>query len=111
MTTTSQQIANCRDDTSSPTAATSCSVQFSMQCLAWRVCLVIGDESGNARSMHQMDKDKESRWQLTLRLSPGRYRYRYYADHGGAALYVRPDEAEDLPLLMEGLDAVLTVSP
>ena len=90
-----------------PTACSS--VRFSMRCDAGQIYLLIGGEDGQPRAFHQMERGKVGRWDLVLRLGPGTYRYRYYAENGVVTTYVRPDEADVTPVRMDGLDAVLTV--
>ena len=110
MTKLSVRQMDYRTDGQPPTVVAFPAVRFSMRWPAWHVWLVIGDETGSARQIHQMEEGQENRWSLTVRLRPGVYRYRYYAQHGTATMHVRPDEAEELPLQMDGLDALLTVS-
>jgi hypothetical protein len=86
-------------------------VRFGTRCAAGPAYLLIGDEDGRARAIHQMQEGKEGRWHLVLGLTAGTYRYRYYADHGAVTTDVRPDEAQVVPVRMGGSDAVLVVTP
>jgi hypothetical protein len=84
-------------------------VPFNMHCDANVVYLAIASEDGSARQIHQMEHAGGDRWSLTVRLMPGRYRYRYYSDHATVTTYVRANEVDDKPVKMDGFDAVLEV--
>ena len=85
-------------------------VRFNMRCAARNIYLLIGGEDGKSKALHQMEDEGHGQWQLDLTLNAGTYRYRYYADDDGITTYVKADEADDIPIQMDGFDAVLTVS-
>jgi hypothetical protein len=85
-------------------------VRFNMRCSARTIYLLISGEDGKPKALHQMEDEGQGQWQLYLTLNEGTYRYRYYARDGGLTTYVKADEADDMPMQMDGFDAVLTVS-
>jgi hypothetical protein len=71
--------------------------------------VVLRDEHGVTQMCSQMDHLGEDQWELTLRLPPEQYRYRYYAVHERVTTYVSPRDVETEPVQMCGLDGILTV--
>lgn len=84
-------------------------VGLAMTCAATHVYVLLGRDNHCASMLHQMEETSPGRWGLTLRLAPGTYRYRYFANKGDVMTYVPPDEAEDGPVRMSAADAVLQV--
>jgi hypothetical protein len=83
---------------------------FVATCDARQLYLQLSNHAGQGIGLFKMEPlGHQSRWGLTLRLKPGTYHYRYYADCGCVTTYVHPRQAGDTPLPMDGLDAVLTV--
>ena len=71
--------------------------------------VVVRGESGDFQMCAQMNRRVHDAWELTLRLRPGRYRYRYYAVHESVTTYVSPADVEGKHVRMRGLDALLNV--
>ena len=71
--------------------------------------VVVRGESGDFQMCAQMDRGAHDAWELTLRLRPGRYRYRYYAVHESVTTYISPADVGGKHVRMSGLDARLTV--
>ena len=71
--------------------------------------VVLRGESGDLQMCAQMDRRADDTWELTLRLRPGRYRYRYYAIHDSVTTYVSPADVDSKPVRMRGLDAMLVI--
>lgn len=72
--------------------------------------VVLRGEHGGTQICSQMDHLGEDQWELTLRLRPGLYRYRYYTVHERVTTYVSPQDVETEPVRMCGLDGLLTVT-
>ena len=71
--------------------------------------LLLGQADGTPMMLTHMDPAGRDEWVLSVRLTPGVYRYRYYANDGGITRYVPPEEPGDLPFQMVGLDALFVV--
>ena len=71
--------------------------------------VVVRGESDDLQVCAQMDRRADHTWELTLRLRPGRYRYRYYAIHDSVTTYVSPADVDSKPVRMRGLDAMLVI--
>lgn len=84
---------------------------FHATCPAAGMYLLVSDQARTARILAQMEPlgDRDGNWELTLKLAPGAYRYRYYAFDGRLTTYLSPRDVEDGRVHMVGLDAVLTV--
>jgi hypothetical protein len=85
--------------------------KFMLTCCAKRVYLRLATKDDAVIGLFEMELLECSRWALNLRLRPGTYHYRYYADCGRVTTYVYPGEVEDIPRPMCGLDAILDVLP
>jgi hypothetical protein len=87
-------------------------VRFSLRSGSQEAYLFIANEykGSQARIPMQRDKSDAKRWSLTLPLRPGTYRYRYYTVVNGLMTYYSPEDSDDAPVRMDGLDAVLRVS-
>lgn len=85
------------------------STQFRTTHAALGMFLVLRGKDSGTRMCSQMDHLGEDQWELTLRLPPGQYHYRYYAVHERVTTYVSPRDVETEPVRMSGLDGVRTV--
>jgi len=85
--------------------------RFRIKHAALSAFLVVRGAQGGTQICAQMDRidDDDDQWELTLRLPPGQYHYRYYAIHERVTTYVSPSDVEERPVRMHGLDAILTV--
>jgi hypothetical protein len=64
---------------------------------------------GPGHVLARMEAAGPHHWHVSLRFPPGTYRYRYYADLGGAFVYESPVDVEDGPVAMRRFDAEFVV--
>jgi hypothetical protein len=83
------------------------SAHFGLRCAAQQVYLGVAGQDGIATAIHQMTPGLDDDWNLDLKLRPGTYRYRYYADHGGNGQALALDEVQDVSIQMDHGDAFL----
>lgn len=87
-----------------------CLTGFSIHCDASNVYVRLARQDDSVIGLFELERAQGAgRWELVMRLKPGRYRYRYYAKIGSLTTYVYPGEVEDHPGMMDGLDAVVSV--
>ena len=79
---------------------------FRARCAARQLYILVRARPGMMYVLSQMEPAEQDQWRLWLRLPPGTYRYRYYADLGGPVSYVSPAEVEDVENTMRRFDAV-----
>jgi hypothetical protein len=81
--------------------------RFSFRHPAEQAYLLLADAAGNVKALERMALSGD-RWILTLLLSPGTYRYRYYVTKGGAIVHLSPADAQsDRQVIhLKGMDAV-----
>jgi len=83
-------------------------VTFRVTLRAAEVYLFVGGSDGDfVTPMRRVTETDQ--FERTLRLTPGRYRYRYYASDGDTTVYVSPADVEEVPPAMDGMNAVLEV--
>ena len=87
-------------------------VRFLMTCAAGtEVYLHLRRADGSILLCTEMEPQGGSRWGLTLPLPAGTYRYRYYVESGRVMNYLSPADVDVCPVQMDGLDAVIAVTP
>ena len=69
---------------------------------------MIYDELGRRIYWGQMDRGELLDWSISVSLSPGRYRYRYYGRQGDTT-YIQPESSGLQHRLSDGFDAVLEI--
>lgn len=85
------------------------SVRFSMRLPADRVYLVVHNPDGSTNGWLEMARHGVDRWEATILLVPGDYRYRFYAETEGVTTYIPPIGRGGVLAGLESLDAPLHV--
>jgi hypothetical protein len=75
------------------------------------VYVLVADHTGRCIMLTQMNALGNNRWQITLRLIPGLYRYRFYVRSDRTITYLSPADAARHPIRMSGFDAMVRVPP
>jgi hypothetical protein len=107
--TISPRAAHRRDSRRPSHPAPSGLVRFGLARAARQIYLLIG-AAGAAKALLQMEPRGSDRWRLTLRLTPGAYRYRYYSVNDRVTTCSPPADSDDAPVRLSRSDAVLHVS-
>lgn len=85
-----------------------CSHQFHARYQGDALSLMIYDESGHRIYSAPMDRGELLDWSISVPLSPGRYRFRYYGRQGDTT-YILPESSGLQHRLTDGLDAGLEI--
>jgi 1,4-alpha-glucan branching enzyme len=85
-------------------------VRFQLQFAATSVSLFLCAPEGGSTTT-PMNRQPNGSWELTLRLTPGTYRFRYHVERAGATAHPPPADAAGEPIGPDRPYAVLDVGP